>query len=362
MDELQPNDYQRLFRVQGLRFLITDIWMGYYKLKRTLVVFSEDHFTSYLPKKVIQETLQEGLDLFLSKELFSYFRRDFLDYMSHAEKRGKEIVDKRSVTVEECREFFNLLSDLFVYYTKTELFYTDEAYHQSQDNEILYNNLKELGELKNEGRERLNKFFFGKEGYLNRILITLNHIFAVSVQELWDYSREEIYDLFDGKRISAKRLQERSCFVFQGTGNDVQIAVGVEAKDVAKRFEEEMKDNISEVNGIIAHKGNGKVCGKARIIKAGYDNYDQLQSIISRMNKGDILFSETTSPDLLQACHKAAAIVTDQGGMLSHAAITSRELGIPCIVGTMRGTAVFKDEDFVEVDAENGIVRKVVEK
>ena len=223
MDQIQPKDYQRLFRVQGLRFLITDIWMGYYRQKRTVVIFCEDYFTSYLPKEIMQETLQEGLDLFSNKEQFSEYKKNFLDYISHAEMRGKEIVDKRKVTVEECEEFFNLLSNLFVYCTKTEFFYTDEAYHQSQNNEVLYNNLKELGELKNQGRERLNKFFFGDEGYLNRILFTLSHIFAVPVQELWDYSRQEVYDLFEEKKVSLEILGRRDCFIFQGTGNDVQF-------------------------------------------------------------------------------------------------------------------------------------------
>jgi len=51
--------------------------------------------------------------------------------------------------------------------------------------------------------------------------------------------------------------------------------------------------------------------------------------------------------------------VTDQGGMLSHAAIISRELGVPCIVGTVNATKVFKDGDMVEVDADKGIIRKI---
>ena len=53
----------------------------------------------------------------------------------------------------------------------------------------------------------------------------------------------------------------------------------------------------------------------------------------------------------------AAAILTDQGGITSHAAIISREMHIPCIVGTKIATQVLKDGDLVEVDADNGIVR-----
>ena len=56
---------------------------------------------------------------------------------------------------------------------------------------------------------------------------------------------------------------------------------------------------------------------------------------------------------------KAGAIVTNTGGLICHAAITSRELKIPCIVGTAKATMVFKDGDMVEVDANRGIVRLV---
>ena len=68
---------------------------------------------------------------------------------------------------------------------------------------------------------------------------------------------------------------------------------------------------------------------------------------------------EMTTPDFVPAMKKAAAIVTEQGGITSHAAIVSRELGVPCVIGTKIATRVLKDGDLVEVDANKGIVRKV---
>ena len=59
-----------------------------------------------------------------------------------------------------------------------------------------------------------------------------------------------------------------------------------------------------------------------------------------------------TSPELVPAMHKAAGIVTDEGGVTCHAAIVSREFNIPCIVGTGNATKVFKDGDFIEVNTE----------
>jgi pyruvate,water dikinase len=78
-----------------------------------------------------------------------------------------------------------------------------------------------------------------------------------------------------------------------------------------------------------------------------------------KMNRGEILISASTSPNLMPAILKAAAIVTNEGGLTCHAAIVSREFKIPCVVGTQFATQVLKDGDRVEVDAGKGIVRKL---
>ncbi|GAG17127.1 unnamed protein product, partial [marine sediment metagenome] len=70
-----------------------------------------------------------------------------------------------------------------------------------------------------------------------------------------------------------------------------------------------------------------------------------------------ILVTNMTTPDLMQAIEKVVAIVTDEGGILCHAAIVSREFGIPCVIATKIATKVLKDGDLVEVDADKGIVK-----
>ncbi|MCJ7614423.1 PEP-utilizing enzyme, partial [Candidatus Bathyarchaeota archaeon] len=77
---------------------------------------------------------------------------------------------------------------------------------------------------------------------------------------------------------------------------------------------------------------------------------------IGKVKKGDILVTEMTSPDFVPAMKKAAAIVTDQGGQTSHAAIVSRELGVPCVVGTKEATTKLKDGLLVTVDGTKGLV------
>jgi pyruvate,water dikinase len=78
---------------------------------------------------------------------------------------------------------------------------------------------------------------------------------------------------------------------------------------------------------------------------------------LSKVQDGDILVTGMTTPDYIPALRKAAAFVTDEGGVTCHAAIVARELKKPCIVGTKVATRVLTDGALVEVDADSGWVR-----
>ncbi|MBW2966991.1 hypothetical protein KY362_00745 [Candidatus Woesearchaeota archaeon] len=146
------------------------------------------------------------------------------------------------------------------------------------------------------------------------------------------------------------KLQQRWDFhVNQVTETEDRIYTGQEAKEFLQRVPFKKVTAQEEVKGFVAFPGN--VRGKVKIVNVKED--------IPQMEEGNILVSISTNPDLLPAMKKAAAIVTDVGGITCHAAIVSRELKIPCVVGTNSATSSFKDGDFVEVDAKKGIVRKV---
>ena len=78
-----------------------------------------------------------------------------------------------------------------------------------------------------------------------------------------------------------------------------------------------------------------------------------------KMKQGDVLVSPATNPNLVPAMKKAAAIITEDGGITCHAAIVARELQTPCVVGCKNAIAILKDGDRVEVDANKGIVKKI---
>lgn len=92
----------------------------------------------------------------------------------------------------------------------------------------------------------------------------------------------------------------------------------------------------------------GKVQGKARLFSPG--------DSVASFEEGDILVTTLTDPTMVQAMVKAAAIVTDIGGITSHPAILSREMGIPCVVNTKEATTKIKDGMMLVVDGDNGII------
>jgi pyruvate,water dikinase len=115
-----------------------------------------------------------------------------------------------------------------------------------------------------------------------------------------------------------------------------------------------MEAPTEEVKGESMAQGMGASPGVATgQVKVVHDMSD-----LNKVEKGDILITKMTSPDMVPAMKKAAAIVTDEGGLTCHAAIVSRELGVPCIVGTGNITTLVKDGDIITVDASHGKVFK----
>jgi len=112
-------------------------------------------------------------------------------------------------------------------------------------------------------------------------------------------------------------------------------------------------------------KGEGKVIctGKAVGSKIGQGKARVILSLndIANFKTGEILVTEMTDPDWEPIMKKASAIITDRGGRTCHAAIVSRELGIPCIVGTEKATQLIKTGDKITVDCSQGEVGRVLE-
>lgn len=116
---------------------------------------------------------------------------------------------------------------------------------------------------------------------------------------------------------------------------------------LVKKDQEELGNDFKILaKGITACPGFGM--GRVRNIRD--------RSGMDLVEEGDIIIATMTNPDMIPAMRRAAAIVTDEGGTTCHAAIVSRELQIPCIVGSRNGSTILKDGMEISVDATKGIV------
>lgn len=150
-------------------------------------------------------------------------------------------------------------------------------------------------------------------------------------------------DLFYTYRPQKERCGEWSIIGSEGKTNII-------AKKLTwyeNSFSYKEGDETTIIKGVPAQKG--LVRGTVSVVFEGTQ--------MRKVKKGDILVSPMTTPDLLPAMKKAAAFVTDEGGITSHAAITARELKKPCIVSTGIASKVLQDGMRVEVDANQGFVR-----
>ncbi|MFA6918608.1 MAG: PEP-utilizing enzyme [Patescibacteria group bacterium] len=182
---------------------------------------------------------------------------------------------------------------------------------------------------------------------------SIAHNFQIAVDDLGYLTLDEIQDVLKNKKLNRKLIERRKinpCVVTRNSSSITPIVI--EGSRRLKKYElsRSFKSTINNTNsftGLIAQTGKEK--GRVSIINTYHD--------IKKVKRGDILVANTTHPNYIPAMKKASAIVTNEGGIISHAAIVARELKKPCIVGTKIATKVLKDGDIVEVDADKGIVK-----
>ena len=97
---------------------------------------------------------------------------------------------------------------------------------------------------------------------------------------------------------------------------------------------------------------------KMNTVVYGIFDKGMIIQVVRKVKPGDILVASMTIPEFVPAMERAAAFVTNEGGILCHAAIIAREMKKPCIIGTKIATRALRDGDIVEVNADKGIVTK----
>lgn len=354
---IHHENYERFFEVSGASYLFASIFFESYKPMGALIMNDNDVVSVYLNKPASWLTRQDGLQLFSNKSQTESYINEFETFLERTEPLLTNLSSTQIINVDNVEMFFSKIQEFFGFYRKTEFFYTDLAFQQAHQhpntNSILEQNLKSIEGIKFKGRSFLNSIFNGSQSFLQRELTNLSRFTMVDVSGL------ELHDYKELLRISELPLphlvlNERKKNYFLVSSNQQQFLSGEAFNNAKQNFISENTLSPNTVKGTVANAGY--VSGIARVLVPNFHNFDELAQMLDNMVEGEILVTESTSPDLIVACQKASAIVTNQGGLGSHAATISRELGIPCVVGTQNATKVIKTGDKILVDANNGVI------
>ncbi len=194
---------------------------------------------------------------------------------------------------------------------------------------------------------KVKKYVYGKKGGLKEEKVSENQATKFSITD------EEILTLAKWAVIIEKHYKRPQDIEWAKDGETGELFI-VQARPETihaprrgnKYFEYEMETQKKPIlTGIAVGEKVGK--GKVRVIKDVNE--------IEKFKEGDVLVTKMTDPDWVSIMRLASAIITDEGGKTAHASIVGRELGVPTIVGTEKGTKVLKDKMMVTVDCTKGL-------
>jgi len=181
-----------------------------------------------------------------------------------------------------------------------------------------------------------------------------NQVFVNTLKKLFPQARDyvnviRLEDLDKLPRLSElkKRYKNYVCVAYDYA--QVQTLQDFARQEKYVFVEDRAKAASGSVKGQVASPG--RASGRVKLVFTTRD--------LKKVKKGDILISPMTTANFMPAIEKAAAIITDEGGIICHAAIIARELNKPCLIATKISTKIFKDNDLVEIDTFARVVRKI---
>lgn len=253
---------------------------------------------------------------------------------------------------EKAREGLEFLDKLCLDIYQGYIFFCVE-YFETNDEKLI----KILPEV----RMKLSEFIEGVWGAYDKVLFFCEKEFGLKKSAGDMCSSEEINNLLKGDEyiLKIKNLDKRA-IVFLISENSFKIYLDKEAEIIEDYLNSQnplLKDiEFAKKEGIL--KGNvafeGNVEGKViRITEKDYKKYDE----IFKGKKDYILVTPMTRPEIVPYIKKAKGIITDEGGITCHAAIISRELKVPCIIGTKIATKILKTGDLVKIKSDSGSVK-----
>ncbi|HBH46451.1 MAG TPA: hypothetical protein DDX47_03750 [Candidatus Jacksonbacteria bacterium] len=262
--------------------------------------------------------------------------REILDTKTELEiqKTIKRLADKSSLIKKKQRQLIS-------------------KYQLSLETQSFFSLISWLAILQDKRKEQVQKAIAA----LDFIWVEIERRLKVPRAQLYKYLVPEITALLlRGRRVKITELKARRqiiCFSYLKNGQiKTDYVVGHEAIAINNHFLEKRKFAITDkkLRGFVASVGRNqkKVSGKVRLV---------FNPARDTFRTGEILVTGMTRPEFVPLMKRALAIITNEGGVTSHAAIVARELGIPCIIGTRHATEVLKSGDKIELDLREGTVR-----
>ncbi len=280
----------------------------------------------------------------------AYFRKNTLeDFKRFIEKNNQELLECEEFFKQEHESPMEAIEKLHEYMSHLFAIVMVSAYAP----EYLENLERETKKLCIKTRERYENIHRDGMTLERELLNVIEKKLDIEKDSLEYLSKEELVCFVNLGKLPKGYLGRKEFFFVEYSKNKTEIFPREKAIKILGEIDKmrNVEHDVDEIKGNTACLG--KVRGKVRIIK--------LIKEAETFNQGEVLVTAMTDPRYLSIMKKAAAIVTDEGGITCHAAIVARELKIPCVIGTKIATQVLHDGDLVEVDANSGVVR-IVEK
>lgn len=290
-----------------------------------------------------QNLIMEGINKYLKH--FYYVQNSWVLVKFLTEKDILPIIDEMKVLssdeLDKRIEYLELLSAN----RKKKHQELVQKYHLSHESTNLFYLYQMLTLMRDERKEyvlRLNHFF---ELFARRIAretkIDLELLHYATSAEL---AEENLFEL-----LPELEQRKKGILITSNKLNKDIIISGKKAAELITLLHNQLTDSFNEIKGMVACKGKAR--GKVKIILG--------ETHFTKFEEGDILVAVMTRPEYVPLMKKAAAIVTDEGGLTCHAAVIARELKVPCIIGTQIATKKLMDHMNVEVNADKGTVKLI---
>jgi len=306
---------------QNLKWLLEKEWIKWEIVEEFLAYFWQSSKPNYI-KQCIDEYKNnpENIDFILEK--YHYIKNDYSG-VKKVEKQDIEELVEQSIHTKFCKE--------------------PNMNNVSVGANKLLNALRFISTVQDVRKAESLMWVSGAM----RLLWEWSKRINLSLEDLLMATWEEIFR----DNLKENVLSERKeCCVISWWISDIETYSREESWKITNDLKEYLLKNypdISEISGISASKW--KVQWRAVVILDSNDFH--------LLKKDDVLVTSMTRPEYLPIMYLASAFITDEGGITSHAAIVAREINKPCIIGMRVATKIIKTGDFIEVDADNGVVR-----